>query len=324
MIKISIIVPVYNGEKYFAECIQSILDQSFADIEIIVINDGSTDGSLSLIERYAQNDSRIVVINQKNKGVSAARNAGLSKARGDYIMFVDADDYIARKDALELLIDFAKENGNPDVVCFRRVGDTRGRKAPSGYSKLNDSIIGRMIVDETINTLWDKLYKKSIIKENSIKFPVGIRMAEDLLFNVQYFCEAKTIGFFDEELYYYREDNQESATKKYMPNKYDDLMYVNRKMSEIIDNRSKAIGNALSYIRIKNVLSCVRDLHNEACALSEADKKKLARQYKSDNGRMIVFGYGAEKMLISLSYSCMNSNSLFALSRYISRNRVSI
>lgn len=322
--KVSVIIPIYNGEKYFADCIQSILDQSFTNIEIIVINDGSTDGSLSLIKRYAQNDSRIVVINQKNKGVSAARNAGLSKARGDYIMFVDADDYIARKDALELLIDFAKENGNPDVVCFRRVGDTRGRKAPSGYSKLNDSIIGRMIVDETINTLWDKLYKKSIIKENSIKFPVGIRMAEDLLFNVQYFCEAKTIGFFDEELYYYREDNQESATKKYMPNKYDDLMYVNRKMSEIIDNRSKAIGNALSYIRIKNVLSCVRDLHNEACALSEADKKKLAGQYKSDNGRMIVFGYGAEKMLISLSYSCMNSNSLFALSRYISRNRVSI
>lgn len=324
MVRISIIVPVYNGEKHLSECIQSILDQSFTDIEVIVINDGSTDGSLSLIKRYAQNDSRIVVINQKNKGVSAARNAGLSKARGDYIMFVDADDYIARKDALELLIDFAKENGNPEVVCFRRVGDTRGRKAPSGYSKLNDSIIGRMIVDETINTLWDKLYKKSIIKENSIKFPVGIRMAEDLLFNVQYFREAKTIGFFDEELYYYREDNQESATKKYMPNKYDDLMYVNRKMSEIIDNRSKAIGNALSYIRIKNVLSCVRDLHNEACALSEADKKKLARQYKSDNGRMIVFGYGAEKMLISLSYSCMNSNSLFALSRYISRNRVSI
>lgn len=322
--KVSVIIPIYNGEKYFADCIQSILDQSFTNIEIIVINDGSTDGSLSLIKRYAQNDSRIVVINQKNKGVSAARNAGLSKARGDYIMFVDADDYIARKDALELLIDFAKENGNPDVLCFRRVGDTRGRKAPSGYSKLNDSIIGRMIVDETINTLWDKLYKKSIIRENSIKFPVGIRMAEDLLFNVQYFCEAKTIGFFDEELYYYREDNQESATKKYMPNKYDDLMYVNRKMSEIIDNRSKAIGNALSYIRIKNVLSCARDLHNEACALSEADKKKLARQYKSDNGRMIVFGYGVEKMLISLSYSCMNSNSLFALSRYISRNRVSI
>ena len=322
--KVSVIIPIYNGEKYFADCIQSILDQSFTNIEIIVINDGSTDGSLSLIKSYVQNDSRVVVINQKNKGVSAARNAGLSKARGDYIMFVDADDYIARKDALELLIDFAKENGNPDVVCFRRVGDTRGRKAPSGYSKLNDSIIGRMIVDETINTLWDKLYKKLIIKENSIKFPVGIRMAEDLLFNVQYFREAKTIGFFDEELYYYREDNQESATKKYMPNKYDDLMYVNRKMSEIIDNRSKAIGNALSYIRIKNVLSCVRDLHNEACALSEADKKKLARQYKSDNGRMIVFGYGAEKMLISLSYSCMNSNSLFALSRYISRNRVSI
>ena len=103
--KISIIVPVYNGEKYFAECIQSILDQSFTDIEVIVINDGSTDGSLPLIKGSAQNDSRVVVINQKNKGVSAARNAGLSKARGDYIMFVDADDYIARKDALELLID---------------------------------------------------------------------------------------------------------------------------------------------------------------------------------------------------------------------------
>lgn len=315
--RVSIIVPVYNGEEYFTDCIQSILVQSFTDIEVIVINDGSTDSSLSLIKRYAQNDSRIVVINQKNKGVSAARNAGLSKAKGDYIMFVDADDYFAKNNAIELLMNFADVNGNPDVVQFRRVKDTRKQFLSVNTRNLDSRILGRMIANEMINTLWDKLYKKSIIQANSCEFPIGIRMAEDLLFNARYFCAIKTIGFFDEELYFYREDNQGSATKKYMPNKYDDLMYVNRQMVKIFDNNGIIVKNALNYIRIKNVFSCIRDLNNEACLMSETDKKKLAKKYKSDSGCAIVFGHGIEKMFMSLVYSCMNGGILFTLSRYI-------
>ena len=173
--RVSIIVPVYNGERYFTDCIQSILVQSFTDIEVIVINDGSTDSSLSLIKRYAQNDSRIVVINQKNKGVSAARSAGLSKAKGDYIMFVDADDYFAKNNAIELLMNFADVNGNPDVVQFRRVKDTRKQFLSVNTRNLDSRILGRMIANEMINTLWDKLYKKSIIQANSCEFPIGIR-----------------------------------------------------------------------------------------------------------------------------------------------------
>lgn len=315
--KVSVIIPIYNGEKYFTECIQSILDQSFTNIEVIVINDGSTDGSLSLIERYAQNDSRIGVINQKNKGVSAARNAGLSKAKGDYIMFVDADDYLVKNNAIELLMNFVDANGNPDIVQFRKVKDARKRILPVDDGSLDDRTLGRMIVNETINTLWDKLYKKSVIRANSCGFPVGIRMAEDLLFNAQYFCAVKTIGFLDEELYFYQEDNQESATKKYMPNKYDDLMYVNQQMIKLFDDGNTIIKNALNYIRIKNIFSCIRDLHNKACLMSEIDKKKLAKKYKSGNEHVIVFGYGVGKMLMSLIYSCMSSNSLFVLSRYI-------
>ena len=317
--RVSIIVPVYNGERYFTDCIQSILTQSFTDIEIIVINDGSTDGSLSLIKRYAQNDSRIIVINQKNKGVSAARNAGLSKAKGDYIMFVDADDYLVKNDAIELLMNFANANGNPDVVQFRRVKDTRKQFLPVNARSLDSRILGRMIVDETINTLWDKLYKKSIIRANSCEFPVGIRMAEDLLFNVRYFCAIKTIGFFDEELYFYREDNQESATKKYMPNKYDDLMYVNRQMMKIFDDNGIIVKNALNYIRIKNVFSCVRDLYSDECLMSRSDKEKNVKNYKFENGHMLVFGYGLKKLLISIIYSYTRAVVFFVLIGIVKR-----
>ena len=94
MPKISVIIPVYNVEKYLRECLDSLLNQTFKDIEIICVNDGSTDGSLNILNEYASKDSRFIIINQNNQGLSAARNNGLNVAKGDYVAFLDSDDYI--------------------------------------------------------------------------------------------------------------------------------------------------------------------------------------------------------------------------------------
>ena len=114
--QISVIIPVYNVEQYLSKCLESIINQTLQDIEIICINDGSTDNSLQILEEYAQKDSRMIVINQENQGVGVARNKGLEIARGDYIWFVDSDDYVERN-GLDYVYEKSKEN-NADIVCF--------------------------------------------------------------------------------------------------------------------------------------------------------------------------------------------------------------
>ena len=116
MVKISVVIPVYNVEKYLEQCLDSVIAQSFEDIEVICVNDGSTDSSLEILKRYADNDSRIKIISQKNKGAGAARNVGIENAAGEYVYFMDSDDYL-NADAFERLNDFLDDK--PDFVMFK-------------------------------------------------------------------------------------------------------------------------------------------------------------------------------------------------------------
>ena len=117
MVKISVIIPVYNVEKYLKECLDSVINQTLKDIEIICVNDGSTDNSLNILENYAKKDNRIIVISQKNKGLSGARNTGLKYCSGEYVSFIDSDDYVS-KDLFELTYNNAISN-NSDLVIFK-------------------------------------------------------------------------------------------------------------------------------------------------------------------------------------------------------------
>jgi glycosyltransferase involved in cell wall biosynthesis len=200
---VSVIVPVYNVEQYLRECLDSILNQTFQDMEIICINDGSTDNSKVILDEYAQKDSRIVVINQENKGQGNARNAGLKVASGKYIAFVDSDDWID-KEMLSSTVPFLADN--VDVVIFN-VNIFGGIDEPMkkyfytgfrGKSDLDGSTIYHCPA-----TPWNKIYRKDIIDKYEVLFPEGL-LFEDNSFHWKYLMHAKKAYFMSQKFYNYR------------------------------------------------------------------------------------------------------------------------
>ena len=228
---ISIIVPVYNVEQFLADCLDSLINQTYSHIEIIAVNDGSKDKSLSILETYAERDQRVRVISQSNAGVSAARNAGIQYAKGEYICFVDGDDWLdihTCKRALE----FA-ESGKNDVVLWNYVKEFRTSSAEvyciskvqsfdeRNIHQLLQRIIGPIgkqlaqpqFID-SLSTVWGKLYRTELIKKNHISFvPIKeLGSGEDLLFNVECFQFVKKAHLLTNCFSHYRKYNATSIT----------------------------------------------------------------------------------------------------------------
>ena len=201
--KFSVIVPVYNAEKYLERCIKSIVNQTYKGFEVIVINDGSTDNSLTLLQELGEKDERINLINRKNKGVSSARNEGIQKARGEYILFVDADDYIDKK-LLENLDQYAVNTG---LIVYNFRDNGRVNKIEFQLPDVCDKESTAMLISG-INSfrgfVWNKAFKRSIIIENNIGFREDIYMCEDLCFCID-FIEKNNLNtrFLLEPLYNY-------------------------------------------------------------------------------------------------------------------------
>ncbi len=199
--KVSIIVPVYNMEDKISRCLDSLINQTYKNIEIIVVNDGSTDNSLSIIKKYAQKDSRITLINQKNKGISAARNIALKKATGDYITFVDSDDF-ACLNMIEKLIKGVK--GYDICVCnyYNYYDDCTQEKYYVGYKELfGGSLYDHPAMIRDIDYApWNKIYKKELFDD--IEFPIDTKY-EDLEAILKVFSKAKKINKIEDFLYNY-------------------------------------------------------------------------------------------------------------------------
>ncbi|MCM1010137.1 MAG: DUF1732 domain-containing protein [Fusobacterium sp.] len=207
---ISVIIPVYNTEKYLRQCLDSVVNQTYKNLEIICINDSSPDNSLAILEEYAAKDERIIVINQKNAGVSAARNAGLDRATGEYIAFVDSDDWI-EPECYELAILKMENDETIDLISWSaNVIDNRNsllkdyqhmqqwHEMPfSGKQKLSSNIVSRIIMAP-----WCHLYKKDIIDKLNLKF-LNYKISEDLLFNTMYMSKITEVYFIDKKLYNY-------------------------------------------------------------------------------------------------------------------------
>lgn len=212
-IKVSVIVPVYNAEKYIATCVESILSQTLQELEVIFINDGSTDQSRQIIENYKKVNPQIKLINQENQGVSMARNAGLQAATGEYVGFVDADDYI-EKDMYSTLHNAAVQS-NCDVVISNFESEIEGHKVITRYPFPLNTILIRDYIEREIltyflksdqlNTACNKLYKRKVINDNKVKFPEKVALGEDGLFNMRFFKHALCTIYLDYTGYYYRE-----------------------------------------------------------------------------------------------------------------------
>lgn len=200
--KVSIIVPVYNGEKCLSECIDSILSQTYTNLEIILVNDGSTDKSLDILNKYANLDKRILVLNQENKGVSAARNLGLEKASGKYVGFIDSDDFYAANAIEEFINTILKEES--DIVfwsyCIKYSNSDATVSLPN---ELDKNVAINLLTSECMmGSVWAKLFCTSIIKENNLKFDVSIKYAEDLLYLLSYLKYSHKISTIASPLYY--------------------------------------------------------------------------------------------------------------------------
>lgn len=239
--KISIVIPVYNVENFLVKCLDSVVKQTYQDIEIIIVNDGSTDQSYSILQRYLVKDKRIKVINQENQGLSAARNVGMENVSGEYVWFVDSDDYIAI-DACEKIVD--KLNSKPFDLLFLgryRVWDKcklydrvswEGEKIETGEQYLLGAVAHNIFTASACN----KIIKTSLLKEYNIYFEQGV-LYEDLYFVFKCLLHADCVTTLEQALYFYRQNRQDSIINTIKERDKDVLKTI-----EFIENYVNQVG----------------------------------------------------------------------------------
>lgn len=224
MIKISIIIPVYNAEKHLKKCIQSVLAQTEKNIEIILVDDGSKDESLRICQYYEKQDKRVKAVHQENAGVSAARNMGVNIAQGEYIGFVDSDDWIDCE-MYETMLNEAKRTDADVVMCDARTVYEDGKIQTdtimqlSGNQILKKSDFTPSLLLEMAGSAWRCIYKNNRYtdkrqKQNILLFPLGVKFSEDRIFNLYAFGQANKIVYI-KEAFYNRYMNKKSAVHSF-------------------------------------------------------------------------------------------------------------
>lgn len=216
----SVIVPVYNVEKYLNKCINSLLLQDYENVEIILIDDGSTDNSGKLIDRLVQGDARVIVVHKVNGGVSEARNTGLAIAKGEYIMFVDGDDYVEKNYVSKFVA--LLENSDADMaVSYNRIYND---ELPNCLNKLiqikkSITVLEEMYLEKVDVAVWNKIYQKSFLDNHKIRFKSDFWFAEGMTFNVECFLHSAEICVSNFELYH-QVFNMNSAVRKFNLNSW--------------------------------------------------------------------------------------------------------
>ncbi len=239
--KVSFIVPAYNAEKYIEKCIRSILGQTHKNIEVIIVNDGSTDNTQNITEALAGEDSRIIVRNIENGGVSNARNIGISLSSGDYIAFVDADDYIS-EDYAEYMLELAKDGAS---LCISKCYYTQSKElqtAKQCVERLTSTeATALMLSPDTIIYSPNKLFKKDFIESNNLRFSTSLFYGEGLHFTVTAAQLSNFVNVGNRKVYYYRRNNEESATTRFNIEKLRNGEKALRKIKDNISVTDKKV-----------------------------------------------------------------------------------
>lgn len=221
---VSVIIPIYNPGRALRKCLASVVSQSYSDIEIILINDGSTDGSDSVCKEFASKDNRIIYINQENAGVSAARNKGIDVSTGEYLCFIDSDDY-ADPDYVQSMVD-AVSKSHADIVIqgFKQV---KGDHVLKTYTFENGTIPVSSLTDKQFDRIFHycgpycKLFKASVVKNKTIRFPIDMAYGEDAVFYHAYLGSCKNIELLSSTFYNYTVANQGAlSTRTLSPDKF--------------------------------------------------------------------------------------------------------
>lgn len=309
MTKISIIIPIYNSEKYLRQCLTSVEMQTFKDFECLCIDDGSRDSSVSIVEEFMNRDSRFRLISQANQGASVARNTGLSQAKGQYIMFLDSDDWY-EPNACEKAYE-AITSENADVALFSGIWEytnqsvinyalTEKREvleedACKNLRRKMFGLCGRELSEITkfdyLSLLYLKIYRKDIIQDNRLSIP-DIRETgsfEDGLFNIYYFRYVKKAVYLGDALYHYRKDNDTSITTKYNSNlrmqwgRLFQMMFDIIQAEELDVSYKQALKNRISYSIVGIGSNCLN------APVSRREKRRQIKAYlKDENYRKAI------------------------------------
>ena len=288
MSTISVIIPVYNTKQYLVDCLSSILSQTYSDLEILFVDDGSTDGSGELLDSFASMDKRIRVIHQPNGGVCAARNRGIEEATGEYLSFIDSDDTL-EPDVYEVLMGLIGEYGVQIAHCsynrvtngvVKNVGNTGKIIPQTSEEALQCLLTGKYFV----GSCWTKLYVKALFTD--VRFPIGVRTNEDMLVNFQVFSRAEGTVFADVCKYNYLTSETSSCVRTPQRKRAEDLLTVNRQMLE--ENRYPELEKVLEKRILGALFSCFKALVYEK-ERDKAREKCLVDEIKQRYDRGYVF-----------------------------------
>ena len=236
-IKLSIVIPVYNVEDYVAKCLDSLINQTYSNLEIICVNDGSTDNSLKILNRYKEKDKRIIVIDKPNGGVSSARNTGIDVSNGEYITFVDSDDYIDT-DAYENCLKIIKEK-DADVLAFGYIVEpehvVNNRFKQDKYYTRFECFKNEF---NSNSSVWNKIFRTNIIKNNHIRFAEDVSYAEDSLFLKMVFPHTKIVLASPNSYYHYvQRDSSIEQTYSYEKRLISKINYCYHLVKYYTDNQ---------------------------------------------------------------------------------------
>lgn len=289
MKKVSVVVPVYNAERYLGYSINSILSQTYTEIEVILINDGSTDNSLKICNNYAHIDPRVKVVDIKNGGVGHARNIGIENASGYYLQFVDSDDVIA-PDMIETFVHAIELYSKDIVFCGMKIVTLKDNN-PEDIKECTSEGIGReCVLDRAVFfenmacLLWktamlegpcNRLYKMDIVKKNQLKFPEDISLGEDFLFNMDYYEKCNGVVLLEQKLYYYLQVNNQALTKKVRQDLFENQMMLIERFEALLEKNVVISKEERKYIlnyTTAKVIQCIKALFQND-ELSECDKK---------------------------------------------------
>ena len=275
---LSVIVPVYNVEKYLAKCVESILDQTYTHLEIILVNDGSKDSSGSICDTLAQKDSRVQVIHQENGGLSSARNRGIEAATGEYITFVDSDDWI-EADAYEHLMDLMHRN-QVQLVCGGNynVDEQTGERTLGVCPRKEEVItteemVGRMFLwQDCDSSVCDKIFHKDLLKD--FRFPVG-KVCEDVSITYRILLSTDRVSFSDQPFYNYLQRSGSISRAGEINEKSFHFTQHTEVIYDYICKYNPAIKNQARYLRVRSLSHILLNLEQADAAVRE----KFAEQY---------------------------------------------
>lgn len=329
---VSVIIPVYNCEKKIKETIQNIEEQTYQNLEIIIINDGSTDSTMTVLQEVSKKDSRIHVLQQENQGVSVARNTGIKYSHGKYLIFIDADDRISA-DMIQKMYKKAEENNSEVVICGFSVILERAKSSRTvnygfqDYDLLLDNeihkIFDRLANSKLLNVVWNKLILCQFIKDNNIFFET-YSSGEDAIFSISLFKHVHRLSITGEYFYHYYQSSDGTLTTKFFEDKFDALLRYNILLQKlykewgILNHQTQ---ENIDFILLRGILASFLSLANPCCNLKYLEKKKTI--YKIlHNKRVIIISHRLRNRKISINLLALiirsrNAGMNFLLAKFI-------